>query len=736
MLDHSDSGREGCTVTTLTVTAEPRNWRDALKVSVQQVRRLKEFGITKGELERYMTALLKDSERQAAMIDNVSSINNLNMIMECDSLSHTVMDQQQGHESLIAVAQTVTLEDVNATGAMLLQYISDFGKVTECLPSVVVACVPKTVHEDGIGDTEFKIVPDEITEAMIEGLNAPIHPEPELDVPNELISLLQLEKLRLLQHPTFVPVHHDNTELKVIDKATGIVQLHLSNGVRVNYKITQNEAKGGVMRLVVSGGRASETAEACGAVAVGVRTLSESGTVGSFSREQVELFSVNHLINCTLEANEEFIYMDFHFTLREGGMQAAFQILHMVLEHSVWLEDAFHRATQLYLSYYRSMPKSLERATAHHLMLAMLKWDERFVAPSPQSIQSLTLQAVKDAVLKQFVTKNMEVSIVGDFTQEDIEACVLDYLGTITPTKVCCRESTISELPIRFQDYFTDLHNQQVFLKDTDERARAYIAGLAPNRWGFTIDGKDLINFVEQVPNSYREEHAWPLAPHNTIVVKDDDGKLWWKSQKHPLHCSIMLSLLAEILNSRLFTTVRDSLGLTYDVSFELCLFDRLKLGWFVISVTSTPNKIYKAVDASIDVLRGLHSSEITQQELDTARRTLLMRHESDSKENSYWLSLMTHLQAPYCRKDITCIRDLPSLYEAATVDDVYDAYNYLKIDDDSLFTSIGVAGSQNGTNTSTREIEEDGNEMQLYGPHQDIIPLGRGLTTMTHPTT
>lgn len=36
-LDHSDSGREGCTVTTLTVTAEPINWRSAIKVAVQEV---------------------------------------------------------------------------------------------------------------------------------------------------------------------------------------------------------------------------------------------------------------------------------------------------------------------------------------------------------------------------------------------------------------------------------------------------------------------------------------------------------------------------------------------------------------------------------------------------------------------------------------------------------------------------------------------------------------------------
>ncbi len=39
----------------------------------------------------------------------------------------------------------------------------------------------------------------------------------------------------------------------------------------------------------------------------------------------------------------------------------------------------------------------------------------------------------------------------------------------------------------------------QVFLKDTDERACAYIAGPAPNRWGFTVDGKDLLKSISNI---------------------------------------------------------------------------------------------------------------------------------------------------------------------------------------------------------------------------------------------
>jgi hypothetical protein len=41
---------------------------------------------------------------------------------------------------------------------------------------------------------------------------------------------------------------------------------------------------------------------------------------------------VNNLINCSLECTEECVYIEFRFSLRDNGMRAAFQLLHMVLE--------------------------------------------------------------------------------------------------------------------------------------------------------------------------------------------------------------------------------------------------------------------------------------------------------------------------------------------------------------------------------------------------------------------
>ncbi|KAL9227600.1 hypothetical protein vseg_003272 [Gypsophila vaccaria] len=724
-LDHSDSGREGCTVTTLTVTAEPKNWRDAIKVAVQEVRRLKEFGVTKGELARYRDALLKDSEHLAAMIDNVPSVDNLDFTMESDALGHKLMDQLQGHECLVAVSGTVTQEEVNSIGAQVLEFISDFGTSTAPSPAAIVACVPKKVHSEDFGETDFKISPSEISEAIRAGLEQPIEAEPELEVPKDLISSLQLHKLRLERNPTFLSLTADHGT-KLFDKETGITQLRLSNGIPVSYKISRHESQSGVMRIIIGGGRAVESSSEKGSVVVGVRTLSEAGRVGNFSREQVELFCVNHLINCSLESTEEFICMEFRFTLRDNGMRAAFQLLHMVLEHSVWLDDAFDRARQLYLSYYRSIPKSLERSTAHKLMVAMLNGDERFVEPTPESLQKLTLQSVKEAVMSQFVGDNMEVSIVGDFSEEEIESCILDYLGTISTTRSYENELTIK--PITFRPP-SDMQTQQIFLKDTDERACAYIAGPAPNRWGVTVDGVDLFESSQIVPCE-TGEHT-----NSEVSVLKGSNTLQSKIEGHPLFFGITMGLLAEIINSRLFTTVRDSLGLTYDVSFELNLFDRLNFGWYVISVTSTPGKVHKAVEACKNVLRGLHSNKIAQRELDRAKRTLLMKHEAEIKANGYWLGLLAHLQAASIpRKDLTCIKDLVFLYEAATVEDVYIAYNQLKVGEDSLYSCIGIAGAQARDELSgseSLEVEEESD-----GGNQGVVLGGRGLSTMTRPTT
>lgn len=76
------------------------------------------------------------------------------------------------------------------------------------------------------------------------------------------------------------------------------------------------------------------------------------------------------------------------------------------------------------------------------------------------------------------------------------------------------------------------------------------------------------------------------------------------------------------------------------------------------------------------------------------ARRTLLTRHESDLKDNAYWIGLLTHLQRPEVPlKTIECLRDLLTVYDASTIEDIYHAYSHFNFDDEHIFTCVGTSG-------------------------------------------
>lgn len=55
--------------------------------------------------------------------------------------------------------------------------------------------------------------------------------------------------------------------------------------------------------------------------------------------------------------------------------------------------------------------------------------------------------------------------------------------------------------------------------------------------------------------------------------------------------------------------------------------------------------------------------------------------------------------------QDISCIKDLTLLYESATVEDIYIAYEQLKIDENSLYSCIGIAGAQAGEEVIGEDI-------------------------------
>lgn len=327
--------------------------------------------------------------------------------------------------------------------------------------------------------------------------------------------------------PTHTPLPHTHTQgnpFPPSDLHTGVTQRRLANGVRVNYRQTSNEPRAAWLRLVAAGGRILERSEVGpdgpGVITVGTRTLSESGTVGQWDRQQVELFCISKLINCVLESDEEFIIMDFHFAVGtwwwwwcvcmgvgvfccwyvvvvvvceargdcsdgggcmlwikihtqvymltsppphthpqtpswgwahtspcqqhktylekpktctgDGGLQSVLELLFLFLEQPRWEESAMERAKQMFVSHYRSLAKTLERATADRVVSAMMGPDRRVRDPTPEEIGALSLEAMQRAIMRQLQANNIEVTVVGDFDEQELVDGALRYLGCLT----------------------------------------------------------------------------------------------------------------------------------------------------------------------------------------------------------------------------------------------------------------------------------------------------------------
>ena len=296
-LDHSDSAREGCTVSTVTVTCEPLHWKYALQVAVEEARRLKQHGLTLGELTRFKSAMMRDSEQLAQQAGFVPSLENLDFVMEHDALGHVVMDQVQGHEALLRLDDVICLEGVNEVARELLGFFAEYGKdATERDPvggltTAIVACVPSTTTDNDGVEVPFSIFEQDVI-AVLSADYGEIDPIEDVFVPDELLSETDLDELVKARTPTIVS--------STVDEKTGVHQRVLSNGIRVNYRVTNNEPGSAFLRLVVPGGRTAESATAgpggIGAAAVGFRTLQEVGAVGPWSRKQVELITMQNLV--------------------------------------------------------------------------------------------------------------------------------------------------------------------------------------------------------------------------------------------------------------------------------------------------------------------------------------------------------------------------------------------------------------------------------------------------------
>lgn len=280
--------------------------------------------------------------------------------------------------------------------------------------------------------------------------------------------------------------------------------------------------------------------------------------------------------------------------------------------------------------------------------------------------------------MSQMSPSNLEISLSGDFDVPEVMEMIYKYIGTIPAD--ANKEYVIADAPTAAKgatvNSVTNLPLPgkfvQLELPDSDPRAVAYVAGSAPNAWGYLADGTT----VSEI-----------------ILEKDKRASDYDKSRrKHPLFARIALLLLSEIFNRRLFSNVRERKQLTYDANFAFTGFERLLGGWFLVTVTASKEKAQKALEACKETLHTLRKSQtITPDNAESAKRVVLNRHEFSLRTTQYWTEQMSGLQEESIPlKGPLSFTDFQAVVESITTKDLQLVLETLGLDDDELYTAIG----------------------------------------------
>jgi predicted Zn-dependent peptidase len=696
-----DSAREGCAVCSLDLTAEPKRWKDAIYKSLSEIRKLGLYGVTAGEMQRYASSLMTDAQQLAAQGDRISHGDQLSYLMETVANCHTFMSPQQAYETTAQALSTLTLEQVNEAARELCAHITSLHADANPVsgPIIVVACTPKHKNDD---DPALKCDEESLVQAIYDACQIPVEPEQDVVVPHTLIPDEEIRQAMTLYTPSWVGGRFtDGTPDTAPDSLTRPFTLRrLANGIRVGVAQNPAESQRGHLRLTAPGGRDAEQRLGLtkGSMAIGARTMQEGGAFGPWTREQVELFCVDHLLMVEINCNEEALTFDFVFpTTNVGnvgfgdqvqlgitGTESVLQIVREIIVGFKWEEDALGRSKQSFRAAHKGLEKNLEGLSTERIAEAVTGHDERFLSIDVDTVNRVTLDDARRAVMSQLLPDNLEISVAGDFDIVEVLEMIYVLIGTIPPQANAeykiepdnAVESTpesskwlgrvpTAQLPGRHLD---------LELIDSDPRAVAYVAGSAPNAWGFLSDGTTVTERV--------------LAADKRASDYDK------RRRSHPLFAHAALSLVSEIANRRLFSTVRERKQLTYDANFSFSNFERLLGGWYLVTVTASKEKAQLALEACKETLAALRKSNpITPDNVESAKRVVLNRHEGELRTTGYWA---THLMAGIQQESIPLkgplsVIDFTSVVESLTAKDLQLTYECcLGLDDNALYTAIG----------------------------------------------
>jgi zinc protease len=419
-------------------------------------------------------------------------------------------------------------------------------------------------------------------------------------------------------------------------KDMGITQLVLSNQVRVNLKPTDFE-KGKIrLQARIGSGKLSQPLDKP-MLDVFASAIFEGGGLGKHSNDELQEILAGKNVGATLSVADDA------FTL--SGTTTPVDFITQLQVMCALLTDPGYREEALWQ--FRKAVPMLEQKLKHTPsgpMQEMDAWlnggDSRFAVASAAQLSAYTLEDAKSWLTPELSKGYLELSIVGDFTLEQILPDLLATFGAL-PARAKTAPALTDARKIEFPN--------------------------APASKLFT----------------YESKIAQAIA---TTIWKTVGFRGNVKEFRR-------LNVLADIYGDRLREEIREKLGASYSPNAGATGSDAFEdFGYLIGQSVGKPEDVELLLQTMRDLADQMAKTGATADELDRALKPTLGQLEKTLRDNSYWLNtVMSQSQLDPKRLDLA--RERNADYKSITLTEINALAKKYLVGGNALLVTIKPAG-------------------------------------------
>jgi zinc protease len=584
-------------LSSIEVTAKDDDWKKAVTVLEQEFRRALEFGFTDDELNEVKSNTLNAYEQQVKAAETRKS----------DGLA-TAIAQSINDQSVFSTPQTdlsiakVALDEIDA--ATCQKAFQRFWKV------------------DGqhlILST--KEAPESAKEELISLYNASAQ---------VAVKAPEVREKSAFAYTDFGPAGTVVARNEVAD--LGITQLTLSNGIKVNWKRTDFTKNAISMIARFDNGQLTMPTDKPGLPIV-ASAVFNAGGLGKHSADEMQQILAGKNIGADLSIEEDAFVLAGSTTPNDLELQL--QLMCAALTDPGYRDEALRQLKaalpmiEQQLKHSPAGPQAEIEAWMHGL-------DARYMMPPVSVLGSYTTDDVKAWLTPALTQAPIELSIVGDFTEDSLLPVLLKTMGAL-PARVA------------------------------------------------STDDMSALRQVKSPTPPTRLDTSYASKVAQAITITNWKTKGLRDNQKE----SRRLNLLAEILSDRLREEIREKLGASYSPNAGLDGSDALEnMGFLSAMSVGKPEDLEKLTEAALTIGDELATGGATADELDRAIKPMLAGMDKTLRDNSYWLdTVMQRSQEKPINLDLA--RNRKADYESITLEEINAlAKQYLK-KDNAIITTI-----------------------------------------------